>query len=376
MKYTINLRCATHLDLLQNLPISDVLLQSALFSRSGGMDGNELKKTISQVKKTGKKCVLSWDCLAKDDELTNSVSELEPYIKDLDAIRFTDPGTGVFLMKTYPDIRLEFSLEHGSLNKQAVNAWVDRFEQKLQKVVFSVQMPLDVISSIIPTLRAETEILAAGIINIFYSRRPLLGMRTDFNLEKELSIASDDRPNQWNPVMETAKGTTVFYDKPINIFSMHDKLQKAGLDYLRVEYLYHRELRTFSDSVSRKGWQQATLSYKQGESIKAFLASNPTNRLFSRLKNAYLSEKTEEKIGSVIEAVKPKHCLIKLDVPLSLPAKINFISPERKTIAATLDNLRDLKGTEYQNSIDPGIYLCKWHKYVVTGSFIQTPDRF
>lgn len=375
MKYISNLRSASHVSFLKDLPISDVLLQAELFCRSGGMDGDELKKSIAVLKNMGKKRVLSWDCLVKDGELSKSISFLEPFIKGLDSIRFIDPGIGALLMDTYPDVGLELSLEHGSLNKQAVQAWVERFKGQLKKVVFSLQMPLDVISSIRKTLQIETEILAAGPINIFYSRRTLLGLESNGLTIKELSIASDDRPDQWNPVFETAKGTTVYYDKPINLFSIHDKLQQAGIDYLRFEYLYENELMEFSKSVSQNGWQQATLSYKKDKSIEAFLSRNPTHELFSKLKNRFLAEKTEDKVGFVIESVKPKHCLVSIDVPLNLPITVNFISPERKTISATLDVLHDLKGNKYQNRIEQGTYLCKWYKYVVTGSYIQMSEN-
>ncbi len=374
MKYTINLRCVSHLTHLRNLPVSDVLLQADPFCRSGGMELKELKESIFSLKDMGKKCVLSWDCLVKDDELSKSISLLEPFVDHLDSIRYSDPGIGGLLIDIYPDLDLELSLEHGSLNKYAVKSWIEHYKHKLKKVIFSLQMPLDVISTIAPTLRVDTEILAAGPVNIFYSRRSLLGLDSDHGSSKAFTIASDDRPNQLNPIFATAKGSSVFYDKPVNIFSIEEKLHKAGIDYLRFEYLYEHELKEFSECVSQQGWRQATLSYNKDNSIEAYLLNNPTHELFSRLKNKFLTEKNEEKEGLVIEAVKPKYCLINLDVSLNLPIEVKFISPERKTIVAKLDVLHDLKGVEYQNNIKPGTYLCKWHKYVVTGSFIQISD--
>ncbi len=373
MKYSINLRSHADIKLLEDFPVSDVILQSNEFCRSGGIESDKLEDSIQQLKYKNKRVILAWDCLAKDEEIVQSKDLLKSIISELDAIRFIDPGIGSFLQSEFPETDLEFSLEHGYLNTPAIVNWLKLFLPQLKKTVLSLQLPLTAIKSIHPEIPVVTELLGSGPIGIFYSRRSLLPQKLTVQRQviSQTTIASDDRPEEKNPILTSSKGSLVFYNKPLNIFGIHDELEDAGIDYLRLEYLYHVELMAIADSVREYGWMQAMKRRNKESATDAFLLNNPTDNLFNRFKNEYLEENSKNKIGIVVVSVKPRYCLISLDMPIKLPQHVQFISPEGKTVKVILEKLEDLKGKMHTANIEPGVYLTSWLKFVVTGSLVR-----
>ncbi len=373
MDTIINLRNTHHLQAICSSPINWVLLQSETFSRFGGLPDESLKDTISQLKRNRKKVVLAWDYLAKDDEPLSSLEFFKSLSEKIDFVRFLDPGLGKTLARLFPDVKLQLSLEHGSLNRYSVEYWTDIFKPSLERVVLSSQLPLATLESIRSSIPIVIEILGLGSIEIFYSRRRLLSshLRPSDILDSNSYVASLDRPDQFNKIIQTSKGTIVFYDKPLNIFNRIPEIKKAGIDSLRIELYQNEHFNAVSGFFKKSNWPHALAECGIRDSFEGFLHSNETHQLFERLTNPIIRNEIENKIGVVFESVKNSHIVIEFTKQIRLPGDFRFISPEDKKINHRIEKIKDLKGNEYSDSLQPGIYIIPWVKYVVPGAIIR-----
>jgi hypothetical protein len=358
---------------LEKLPITEILLQTRSFCRCGGIEDHDLATVTGILKQSGKRIVLAWDCLSKDREINEAAGKLERFIKQFDAIRFLDPGIGSFLKTNFPDCELELSLEHGSFNKHAILSWIKTFLPQLTRVVLSNQLPFFVIESLRSLITVEMELLGYGPLEIFYSRRKLLTKQlvSSNRFSNKLTLASDDRPNQKNQVFQTEKGTIVYYDKRLNIFEHHNEIGMAGINVLRLEYLYQDELKQLVEILEDPNWVKSLGLQKQGEFIQGFFDNNLSHKLFTELSNKHLIFQKETQAGVILETVKQHYCIIRLDQPTTLPQSIEICTPDGKNIRSVLIEIMDLKGQNHIRKVKPGVYQFSWIKYATPGSVIR-----
>lgn len=366
MNFNINLKSFSDLDFIKDFPVSSVLLQTKLFSRTGNIEIEEIAEILPELQLRNIRCVLAWDIVAKDEEIDNHLVLLNPLVKKCNTIRVLDPGIALALKENFSNIEIEFSFEHSGLNHISVVEWLNSLGSTVKKVILSGQTPIPDLKEICSYLSIETEVLGYGPIEIFYSRRRLL---EGIENEPDLKLASRDRPSQLNPVICKALGTTVFYDKYLNILPFMNELEAIGIDWIRFEYLTLNDLQIIRELLTTR--KNSAFSSSEGfDETKGFITQNTTDELFKKLTNAHLSGSIEKKIGVILESAKNRFCIVRLDEPMTLPKSLRLISPEGYDLKFTLSSVHNLMGDQIKSHITPGVYRIEWLKYAVTGSLI------
>lgn len=368
MEYIVNLFKLDFIDDICRLPVDEVLLQSKEFSRVGGVELSNLPGAFDLLKKHGKKVVLAWDHLIKDNDIEKQQVEFERIINSIDSVRILDPGLGAYLQQNFPQVKLQLSLEHGSFNSLAIEGWLQALKPQVERVVLSPQIPSKTISRIVQTVSTGIEVLIYGELEMFYSRRKLLPSEEQ---TQSLTISSDDRPGQKNRIIQTSKGTIVYYDRTLNLSSKVSAIIKEGIQYLRLEGYSGEQLdwiKQYLNQTPRN--RQISVAEDPIRETSGFYEKNLTDKLFRNLTNRHLSEEAERKIGSVLESVKNEYTVLLLQSEIDLPCTIKIISPEGKNVERKVDELTDLKMQSSTDKALAGIYQIPWIKFAVPGSLV------
>ncbi|MBU3917292.1 U32 family peptidase [bacterium] len=373
MDYILNLGNINYLNYVRYLPIEEILVQAEFFSRFGSISEDELDVVIKKLKKEGKKVILAWDTISNDRNLIDLNKRFILLKDSVEAVRFIDPGVGLFLKREYPEIRLHLSLEHGNTNEQSILHWINEFSPNIDRVVLSNQFPASAIKSIDRLIDVKIEILGAGKIEMLYSSRYLLERYFE-RKEKSLlcaKVASDDRPKQISTAIENSSGTQVFYDKELFLLDCINDIKDSGIEILRLEYHEESDYRNLRNTSMKTGWEEEMKSFCPQKTTRGFFYGNHTHQLLKNLSNKYLKEENENKVGAVIESVKNGYTLIEIQKEMTLPKELVFISPEGKEINYQLESLKDLKGCKAFGKVHSGFYILPWIKHTVPATIIK-----
>jgi len=372
MKYTLNLRYSNVLTKVCSISIPEVLILSQTFSKSGGITQNELKHCLTSLREAGKSTILVWDLLCKDTQLEMLGEQLSELLPLLDAVRFSDPGVGQHLMETYPQLKLQLSLEKGTPNQRGILRWVDYFSSHLNRVILSNQLPLSQIRIFKEQIPVQIELAGIGRIETFYSPRTLLRpLFPDQEGAIEVMAASEDRPHQVSPLMETEHGTLLHYDKDLFVLDVLPEIEEAGINYLGLDFYEEEKLDLFMQFFLEEDWPQKLKENWPNKTTRGFLRANKTHAPLKRLSNQHLQKEKEEKIGTVLESVKKHHLLVETSQQVQLPLHVVFCSPEGKQVPYEIKWARNLQGEQLEEQLAPGLYLFPWVKYVVPATILK-----
>jgi len=372
--YCINIRNNNELSIINKIQISEILVESDAFSFAGEINDEKLIQCFSELQQFGKKPVLVWDLLSKDDQLSQKKDLLDRIINRVVAIRFRDPGVGLFIKELYPSIPLQFSTEHCYQNNLGVIEWVETFKPMLSRIVFSNQVPLAAINSVRNKIDVEVELLGVGPLEIFYSGRDLLANLplNEQNIQRKLETASLDRPEQISNVISNAKGTKIFYDKVLFTLEEAETLQASGINMLRLDLSSFSQFQLLADYYPDADWISLLKKSESKKTTIGFLNRNHTDNPFKKLTNQFLKKEIQNRIGLVLESVKNSYTLIRLIQPVKLPMVFNFFSPEGRVIKLKVCELKSLQGKKFEKVAPKGLYIHHWIKYTVPMSLIKT----
>lgn len=373
-EYCLNIRNVDDLSVLNRIPISEILVESETFSHAGEIKDDQLIHCFSQLMQAGKNPVLVWDLLNKDDHLSSIKELLAKIVNKITAIRFRDPGVGLLIKERYPDMRLQFSMEHCYQNHTGAIEWIKTFGPMLTRIIFSNQVPLPFIEAVQEKTDIEIELLGAGLLEIFYSRRELLtsSLYEGKSQSSKLETASLDRPTQISNVTANAKGTKVFYDKVLFILEEMETIQASRIATLRLELVHHAQYQLLAENYPGLNWISLLKNSWSKKMTRGFLHKNHTNNPFKRLTNQFLKNEIQNRIGMVLESVKQFYTLIRLIQPIELPMIFYFFSPEGREIKLKISELKSLHGKRFEKDVPKGLYIHPWIKYTVPMSLIKT----
>ena len=373
----MNLFRAADMETVCRIPIDEVLLQPATFSRSGRIGDGSIETSIRALRSRKKRVVLDFNILVRDEQLAEFDRSSGGIFEKMDAVRFMDPGVGAWIAERYPKTALQMSLEFGSFNRTAIAKWVDVFGSRLQRVVLSNQIPLQELESITRSLPVETELMACGRVQLFYSPAKLLHphFQQSEDSRMEMVCASEERPKRLLPVLENRHGTIMFYDQDLYILDMAEEIGRAGIRNLRFELYNKEQYRLLAEHFPSCGWERKLRACWKKETTRGFLRGNRTDLPLERLTNRFLKAGQENRIGTVLESVKNRHVVWELLRDIRLPQNIVLFSPEGKKIDYTLQSAQNLGGAHFSETLAPGYYRIPWLRYVVPGTIITRPDR-
>ncbi|MDH5560123.1 MAG: U32 family peptidase [Deltaproteobacteria bacterium] len=370
--FSINLRTSKHLFLVNKLPLEEVRLQSLLFSRSGQITEDDIGRCLIELHQANKKIVLEWNLLLGDSEIQALEETFAALVPHLSAVRFSDPGLGLFLAERYPNIPLHFELGQRCLNVPGVLGWSKTFGDSLKRLILSNQLPISSVGEIRLGTNLEIELLGLGRIEVFYSERKLLsshfGMRDEGWLETQ--AASEDRPKQVSDFFEGPNGTLMYYDRDLFILDYLDEIEKAGVDLLAMEFYQESQYQWLSELIGEQDWVSDLKKRWPKKTTKGFYKTNQTHKPFSRLTNKHLRQAKPRQLAFVMESVKDSHVVIEVTKNFVLPFDTNIVTPEGKKFSYCLRTAKRLNGMETATNLSPGFYILPWIKYAVTSSIL------
>src|SRR5690606_27249455 len=124
------------------------------------------------------------------------------------AIRALDPGIMQFLFEA-TDKPLHFVADTGNHNLIGLKRWESYFDNRLERLVLSIELSRESLKTIIPSLKTPCELLVLGRILLFHSPRallaPLAGPVAD-PAWLEAVGASEESPHKGFPLIENKQG--------------------------------------------------------------------------------------------------------------------------------------------------------------------------
>ncbi|MCP4295452.1 MAG: hypothetical protein GY786_07585 [Proteobacteria bacterium] len=371
MNYTLSLRNINSLEQCCSSKVSEVLIYSAEFSKTGDLESTEIDPCLSRLKTCKKRVIFVWDLLCKDNRIDLLGSKMDILIDKVDAVRFLDPGVGSYLASRYPGVKLQFSLEKGTFNKKGILEWAHFFSRNLERIILSNQLPISQVREICSSTDVDIELPGIGRIEIFNSPRPLVQTHLPGLNGKKVVAASEDRPHQLSPLIENPHGTIMYYDKDLFVLDMLDEIVASGVKYLGLDFFDLNEMMNFNRLYHEKGWISKLRALWPKNTTRGFLRANKSHVPLKRLTNRHLQKEKENKVGVVLESVKKVHLLIELGLPINLPAVIDFYTPEGKVVGYEVRWAKDLNGIQQNGRLDKGFYLFPWIKFVVPATILK-----
>jgi putative protease len=153
--------------------LEEVLIEPRELSREGRLSCEEAEELAKEAAQHGLKPTLVWDILMTETEFANRSKLVAGMNLDLfSAIRTQDPGAAMWVREHAPGKALQFVVENSNHNMPGLARWVS--ELRPQRMILSTQLPEDKLIACCKQLNTECEVLGAGKILLFYSKRHLL----------------------------------------------------------------------------------------------------------------------------------------------------------------------------------------------------------
>jgi putative protease len=293
------------------------------------------------------------------------------------AVRVQCVGAMQYIKEQHPSTKIHYIAETANCNLPTLQLWCSRLGKSLERIVLSIQLPSEKIQEYLQALPVECEILAAGRILLFYSRRNLLlkdfaELGDDWREVLAESDQSGDRPF---PVIDNSHGTFMYLDK--DQFILHKLEDLAGRipHYLRLDL---RHLSDFPDSSweiekivrladtdpedLRRSWPRPT--------IAPFFRSNLTTKQFKRLNSELRYSRDEHCLAEIVGTERGSHCVYRALQRFALPVSVNIIDPSGAVIEAEITKATDLGGTPQKSTVCDQILIGDWVKKVSVGALV------
>lgn len=372
MNYTITLFHIQNLQDVVDLPFGEVLLQPEFCSKNGHLLLGDLPLCIKELKRAGKRIVLSCDLLYHDSEFCTFKEQIASIISDVDGVRFTDPGLGWVIKENFPELKLQFSLETNNFNWVGIKKWCEIFGDTLERVILSNQLSLSEISSFSKKRSIDIEIPGLKRLSLFYSKRKLIEeiVPNRDGKEAEVECASEDRPTQISTVVENQNGTFMFQDRDLFVLDQKETLRTAGVSFLTLCPYKKEHYPLFRRALEFQEWESKLKEDWPQKLTRGFLMGNQSHQQFKLLSNEFIQAEKQNQFGEVLESTKKSHLVIQLQRSLQLPTQVKFITPEGREVFYTIKYVQSLSGGKELTNPCPGIYSMPWVKYVVPASIL------
>ena len=364
--------------------LKEVLLQPTLLARQGQLSQQQTHSLASTATKYGLHPVLVWDILMPEQTMKNICQQLSLWeLSKFPTVRVCDPGAAWWLKTHHPNIALQFIVETGNHNIEALRGWCEIFSQSLARLILSIELPEKKLIEYCQKLPVACEILGVGQILLFYSPRSLLSPHLlDPDSEKkiplETTVSSEDSNNRNFSTLETAHGTFMFLDKDQFILDKLENLEKSGLHTVCLDLRHLGQngdiavdidkicTHILTDPVSlRKNWGKPTQS--------TFFKGNRTNSMFSRMKSKHKLVKYRQNLGlaEVVAGESGNYIVFQSLRPFAASQIEKIIIPTGEEIEIPAEIvLRNLNGQIVQSCDREQILITDWIRKAMPGSLL------
>ena len=211
---------------------------------SSNFDNDEIKEAADFVHRHGKKCYVTINVYARNDDFVG----LDKYLKVLidakiDAVIVSDFGLINYIREHAPTLPIHVSTQANTTNKYSVKAYTD---MGIERVVLARELSIKEIQEIHDhNPNTELECFVHGAMCISYSGRCLLSnymTGRDSNhgacaqaCRWHYSIIEDSRPDDKFEMQEDDRGAYILNSKDLCLVDYIDKIASAGVTSFKVE---------------------------------------------------------------------------------------------------------------------------------------------
>jgi putative protease len=361
--------------------LDEVLIEPRELSREGRVTIEQAQELAREAAAQGLKAVLVWDILMTQDEFKSRSKLVEAMDLNLfAAIRTQCPGAAMWVRSNLPEKALQFIVENSNHNMPGLKRWVA--ELRPQRMVLSTQLPEDKLIACCQQLGVECEILGAGKILLFYSKRHLL--QQNFGSDDDTAdahwiyadSASEESASRPFPTIENEHGTFMYLNKDHFILDSLSRLDSAGLHTVRIDL---RDLETAGnaaqgiaelcqmtvaqDPALDSAWSRPTSApfFKRNRTDKQFSSMKPQTRLLRDGK--CVAEVVSVERGELLG-------LFTLREFDTQGASFKFVAHDGSEVPVSLDRFTDISGNPLTNCTPHKIVRCPWIKGVKAGAIL------
>ena len=217
----------------------------SLRAGAGGLSIDEMKEGLSFAHDRGKKCYLTLNIYAHNDDI-DPLYEYLHEIKDLplDGILVSDPGIIMMIKEVIPNMEIHLSTQANMTNSKTAMFWR---EMGMKRLVLARELSLKEIKEIRENLPDDVELEAFvhGAMCISYSGRCLLSnfmTGRDSNrgacahpCRYKYVLEEEKRPGEFYPIEEDARGTYIMNSKDLCMIEHIPELVQAGVVSAKIE---------------------------------------------------------------------------------------------------------------------------------------------
>lgn len=209
---------------------------------AGEFAPEDVKTAVELAHARGKKVYVAMNALFHNEK----IEMLGDYLKFLqeirvDAVVFGDPAVLMAAREHAPDMKLHWSTETTGTNWYTCNYWG---RKGAKRAILAREINMDAIVEIKENAEVEIEVQVHGMMNMFQSKRSLLGNYFEYQgkalevenrkQERNMFLHDKERENKY-PIFEDENGTHIMSPNDICIIDELTELIEARVDSLKIE---------------------------------------------------------------------------------------------------------------------------------------------
>ena len=217
----------------------------SLRTGAGNLTIEEMKEGIAFVHERGKRCYLTMNIFAHNEDIGPLTDYLEQIKKlDIDAFIVSDPGIVDLIQEIIPNAEIHLSTQANMTNYRTANFW---YKMGVKRLVLARELTFPEIREIRKNIPSDMEIEAFvhGAMCISYSGRCLL---SNFMIERDAnrgacahpcrwkySLVEEKRPGEYYPVEEDGRGTYILNSRDLCMIEHIPELVNSGIMSAKIE---------------------------------------------------------------------------------------------------------------------------------------------
>lgn len=202
----------------------------------------DVKTAVKLAHSKGKKVYVAMNSLFHNEKI-ELLGEYLTFLKEInvDAVIFGDPAVLMAAKEHTPDLKLHWSTETTGTNWYTCNYWG---RKGAKRAVLAREINMDAIVEMKENAEVEIEVQVHGMMNMFQSKRPLLGHYFEYQgkalevenrkQERNMFLHDKERENKY-PIFEDENGTHIMSPNDICIIDELTELVEAGVDSFKID---------------------------------------------------------------------------------------------------------------------------------------------
>ncbi|MGB3404473.1 MAG: U32 family peptidase [Microcoleaceae cyanobacterium] len=385
MKFNTFVQSFSDLEQCINAPnLSEILLEPIQLTRQGTLTQAQIESLAKAALEQGLNPILVWDILTPETQLNSLTQGLMQWdLSPFSAIRVCDPGVAWWVKTHLPNLPIQFIVETGNHNLEALLGWCEIFGDSLNRLILSIELPEDKLVEYCQTLPVNCELLGVGPILLFYSPRSLLSSqisRDENQQQIQATITSEESGNRLFPTLETPQGTFMFLDKDQFILDQLDALEAAGLHTIRIDlrHLNPEEKKIVNiEKICQQALTNPAILRKQWPRVTRapFFKTNRTTSIFSRMKSkSKLAEyRNQNAVAEILTGESGNYVVFYSWRSFNISQVHRLILPTGQEITIPEDTIfRNIDQEEIKTCEPEQILITSWIKKAMPGSLLLT----